>query len=291
MVDTLARHGNNLARQPARKGWSMASVLSHWSLAAGAAALIAAIPAGAAPLSPVDAWTVDYGETQCAARRSFGADGRTATLTLRPAIDGSSYEVWIADGRGDFQIPTQVSGRANFGGGAVRTWVLKHRDPATSNQVYRFRVPADEVARAEAGSVVAFSADAYSAQLDGVNLRAAVTALGACLEDLRAYWKPGSASARPAAARENLESLLRPANHEDSGMWGGVRGSARYVLFIDPAGKLAGCEAVSEDASPILAVLGCSILRERAQFSPALDQNGEPARGLITTSPVRWDFG
>jgi hypothetical protein len=269
----------------------MASVLSHWMLAAGAAAMIASIPAGAAPLPPVDSWTVDYGETQCAARRSFGADGRTATMTLRPAIDGSSYEVSIADGRGEHQIPTQVTGRANFGGGTARTWVLKHRDPVTGSQTYRFRVPVDRIARDGGDSVVAFSADAYRAQLAGVNLRAALTALEACLADLRTYWKPGSVSSRPATARENLESLLRPANHEDSGMWGGVRGSARYVLFIDQAGKLAGCEAVSDDASPILAVLGCAILRERAQFAPALDQNGEPVRGTITTSPVRWDFG
>lgn len=269
----------------------MASVLQKCSLAGAAFSMIAATPAGAAPLAPVDPWTVDYSETQCAAHRSFAADGGTVALTLRPAIDGSSYDVSIARGDGDFQIPTQVSGRANFGGGAVKTWVLKHRDPATSNQVYRFRVPADQIAQAEAGSVVAFSADAYRAQFGGANLDAALKALGTCLEDLRAYWKPVSARSRPATARENIETLLKPANHQDSGMWGGVRGSARYVLFIDPAGKLAGCEAVSDDASPILAVLGCDILRERAQFTPALDEDGKPVRDVIMTAPVRWKFG
>lgn len=269
----------------------MASVLPQWALAAAGLSIIAATPAAATPLSPIDAWTVDYSETQCAAQRSFSADGRTVALTLRPAIDGSSYEVSVAESGAEFQIPMQISGRADFGGGAARIWVLKHRDSATGNQVYRFRVSADRIARPDAGSDIAFRADDYRVQFDRVNLQAAARALGTCLEDLRGYWNASAEGSRPARAQGNVEALLRPANHEDSGMWGGVRGSARYVLFIDPAGKLAGCDGISDDASPVLAVLGCAILRERAQFTPALNQDGQPVRGVITIAPVRWKFG
>ena len=253
--------------------------------------MIAATPAAAAPMAPVEGWTVDYSETQCAAHRSFGADGRKVSLALRPALDGSSYEVSIAEGGAEYQIPNQIAGRADFGGGAARTWVLKHRDAATNSQIHRFGVSADQLAWSEAGSEVAFRAGTYRAEFGRVNLKAAVQALETCLADLRTYWNASFAGSRQASAHGNVEALLKPGNHEEAGMWGGVRGSARYVLFIDPAGKLAGCEAVSEDASPILAFLGCDILRERAQFTPALDRDGQPVRDVITTSPVRWKFG
>jgi len=269
----------------------MASVWSKWALAGAGVSMLGATPAAAAPLSPVDAWTIDYSETQCAAHRTFAADGRKVALALRPAIDGSSYEVTIADSDGELQIPNQVAGKADFGSGATKAWVLKHRDPKTDNQIHRFRVPASQIAASESGSEVSFSAEDYRAQFGSVNLGAAVRALGTCLDDRRTYWNASSEGSRPASARDNVEALLKPANHDESGMWGGVKGSARYVLFIDPAGKLAGCEAVSDDASPILALLGCDILRQRAQFTPALDRDGKPVRDVITTSQVRWRFG
>ncbi len=269
----------------------MASVLSKMALLGAGVSMLGATPAAAAPLAPVDSWTIDYSETQCAAHRTFAADGRKVALALRPSIDGSSYEVTLAETNADLQLPNQVAGKADFGGGAAKAWVLKHRDPATDSQIHRFRVPASQVTAAQAGSEFSFSAGAYRAELGKANLGAAVRALGTCLEDLRTYWNASSEGSRPASARDNVEALLKPANYADSGMWGGVKGSARYVLFIDPAGNLAGCEAVSEDASPILALVGCDILRQRAQFTPALDQDGKPVRDVITTSEVRWRFG
>ena len=75
----------------------MASVMSNLALVGAGVSMIAATPAAAAPLSPVDSWTIDYSETQCAAHRTFTADGRKVALALRPAIDGSSYEVTLAE--------------------------------------------------------------------------------------------------------------------------------------------------------------------------------------------------
>lgn len=269
----------------------MACILYRCAVAGALMSLLASTSAAAAPLTPANAWTVDYSETQCSAHRSFAADGRDVSLALRPAIDGASYEVTISDSKAEAQLPNQVAGKADFGSGAAKAWVLKHRDPGTGNQIYRFRVPASEIKQAKAGSEIAFSSGSYRAQLQGVNLGAATRALDACLSDLRTYWNASSDGSRAASARNNVEALLKPDNHSDSEMWGGVRGSARYVLFIDPAGNLAGCEAISEDASPILGVIGCDILRQRAQFAPALGEDGKPVRDVITTSQVRWKFG
>ena len=270
----------------------MTSSILHRALAGGAAAMLAATPVGGEAPAPANAWTIDYSETRCTARRSFDDNGRAVTLSIRPSLDAMSYEVTVAKPGGEYQLPMQVMGTADFGHGPVKAWVLKHRNPADSSQVFRFQLPASELVPAVANAKVSFAAEEYRARVDGVDLAAAIGALDTCLKDLRDHWNASSSKAStPASARNNLKALLKPDNHIDGGLFGGVRGTAHYVLFIDQSGKLAGCEAVSEDASPVLDHLGCSILREQGQFTPALDSNGNPVRDVIVTPPVRWRFG
>ena len=270
----------------------MTSRILHRALAGVAAATLVAAPVGGQAPAPANAWTIDYNETRCIARRDFAEDGRTFSLSIRPALDAKSFEVTIAKPGGDYQLPMQVMGTADFGQGPVNAWVLKHRNSTDSSQVFRFRVPATALVPPAGNAKISFTAEEYRARVGHVDLAPAIAALDTCLKDLRAYWNASSPKASTAAsARNNLKALLKPDNHIDGGLFGGVRGTAFYVLFIDQEGKLAGCEAVSEDASPALDHLGCGILREQGQFTPALDSNGNPVRDVIVTPPVRWRFG
>ncbi|MEO7654052.1 MAG: hypothetical protein ABIS23_00010 [Sphingomicrobium sp.] len=270
----------------------MALTLVKWALASAAIVTPGGVPAAGGQLVPASVWVVNYGETQCTAQRTFGQGDRALTLALSPALDGASYEIIISEADGPAQLPEQIMGKANFGDRSVKSWALRYRDPASGSQVHRFQVPANLVAVTAASGDIAFGASAYRAHFQNTNLVGALSALDTCLKDLRTYWNAASSARSTAAsARDNVEALLRPANHVDSDMWGGVKGTARYVLYIDPAGRLAGCDAMSADASPILGVLGCDILRQRGQFAPALDKDGKPVRDVIVTSQVRWKFG
>jgi hypothetical protein len=264
----------------------------HRLLVGTAAAMLTATPVGGQAPAPSNAWMIDYSETRCTARRSFEDNGRALTIAIRPSLDAKSYEVTVSRPGGEYQLPMQIRGTADFGHGAAKHWVLKHRNPTDSSQVYRFQVPATELVPPAVSGKISFGAEEYRARVEGADLAAAIGALDTCLEDLRDYWNASSPKAATSATtRNNLNALLKPDNHIDGGLFGGVRGTAHYVLFIDQEGKLAGCEAVMEGASPALDHLGCSILREQGQFTPALDSNGNPIRNVIVTPPVRWRIG
>lgn len=257
-------------------------------------AIVAAAPGQAAfanQAKPAGGWTVNYSETQCTAERNFAQAGRDLALSLTPALDGATYEVVISEGNAEPQLPQQIAAKATFGGTAVKTLALNYRDPNKDRRTYRVRVPASALSQGSGGDM-AFHAGSFRASLESTNLSGALAALETCMKDLRAYWNVAAKqSLQPPVAKDNLASLLKPANHDGADMWGGVKGSARYVLFIDASGNLAGCEAVSEDASPVLALLGCDILRAKGQFTPARDETGAPVRSVLTTEDVRWRIG
>ncbi len=270
----------------------MTSTISRAALMVAPCLTLLATPASGASVQPVGSWTVNYSDTQCTAERKFAQSGRDLGFALSPALDGTSYELVISEADAAAQLPQQIAGKTSFGGETVRSWALNYRDPTTDRRVYRFRVPAAAVRNPGSPGDLTFAAGPFRANLGATNLAGATAALDTCLKDLRAFWNADPKQGlEPAKPRDNVAALLKPANHADSEMWGGVKGSARYVLFIDPVGKLAGCEAISDDASPILGLLGCDIFRQRGQFSPGLDQAGQPVRSVIVTAPVRWKFG
>lgn len=269
----------------------MTSTFSRTALIGATCATLFSAPAFGAAVQPVGGWTVNYSETQCTAERKFAQDGRALAVALSPSLDGSSFEVGISESDADYQLPQQIAGKASFGGPTSKYWALNYRDPATDRRVYRFRVAAETIRGPASTGGLSFAAGPFRANLEPLNMAGAVAALDTCLKDLREYWNAESREGfRPASPRDDVTTLLKPANHVDSEMWGGVKGTARYVLFIGADGKLAGCDAISDDASPVLALLGCDILRQRGQFSPGLDQAGAPVRSVIVTAPVRWKF-
>jgi hypothetical protein len=170
----------------------MASIFSQWVLAGTAAGMLAATPAWGEPPAPANAWTIDYSETRCTARRSFEDNGRALTIAIRPSLEATSYEVTISRPGGEYQLPMQIMGTADFGHGAAKHWVLKHRNPTDSSQVYRFQVPATALVPPAASGKISFAAEEYRARVDGVDLAAAIGALDTCLKDLRNYWNESS---------------------------------------------------------------------------------------------------
>lgn len=62
-------------------------------------------------------------------------------------------------------------------------------------------------------------------------------------------------------------------------------GTSNLTVAVDTQGKIESCTAVGPFES--LNVAACTLIRERAQFSPALDAKGRPVKSVWTRS-VRW---
>lgn len=71
----------------------------------------------------------------------------------------------------------------------------------------------------------------------------------------------------------------------------GQEGDAQFLLLIDENGKVAGCHVLIASGVPALDAMGCSVIRNRARFKPAVDSAGKPTRSTVVTPKVSWRLG
>lgn len=68
-----------------------------------------------------------------------------------------------------------------------------------------------------------------------------------------------------------------------------VSGRVGFTLEVGADGRVAGCEVTRSSGVPDLDAIACQKVTERARFTPARNQFGEPVRGSWATSVV-WQF-
>ncbi len=68
-----------------------------------------------------------------------------------------------------------------------------------------------------------------------------------------------------------------------------AEGLVMYSVKINAEGAVTDCTVTDSSGFPELDALTCEIVREKARFDPALDQDGEPTLGSFS-SYKRWSF-
>lgn len=84
-------------------------------------------------------------------------------------------------------------------------------------------------------------------------------------------------SAKPAHRARSVEPLSGYISAWDApiGQWNArTRGVTEFHLYIDPAGKVRGCEVTTSSGSPPLDRVTCQMMLDRARFVPARDAEG-----------------
>lgn len=66
-------------------------------------------------------------------------------------------------------------------------------------------------------------------------------------------------------------------------------GTVSFALTVTAEGAVSKCVAVSGTASDRLKTLTCQLVRERARFEPAQDEQGKAASGIFSGT-VRWQI-
>ena len=64
-------------------------------------------------------------------------------------------------------------------------------------------------------------------------------------------------------------------------------GTAKVVGLIDEKGEMADCMVVETSGVAVLDAQTCNKVKERGKFSPAIGQDGKPAKSVFETR-VRW---
>ena len=89
--------------------------------------------------------------------------------------------------------------------------------------------------------------------------------------------------------RGTAQSYISPMGEDYpvAALGSGARGVVRFILTIDPSGRVIGCSITQSSGSSALDMATCNIMRRRARYTPAMDSNGNPAVGRIAQE-IEW---
>ena len=90
-----------------------------------------------------------------------------------------------------------------------------------------------------------------------------------------------------AKAKGNLPALFSTDDYPPSAIRSEEQGTTAVRLSIGADGRVSDCSITSSSGSSSLDNATCSILRRRARFTPAKDQNGQPTSDSTSTR-IKW---
>lgn len=91
--------------------------------------------------------------------------------------------------------------------------------------------------------------------------------------------------ARPSG---DLRGLIRGDDYPSSAQSRGDEGTVRVRLTVGTNGRVTNCAVASSSGSRTLDDTTCRLLRSRARFTPARDNNGNPIQDTVTSPPITW---
>jgi TonB family protein len=250
---------------------------------------VASSAASEAPLQPIRPWVLDYADAQCAAGRDYGDDERPVTLIIRPAVTGDAYELQLIRKTIGPAFAEEDSGSVDFGSGPVTGSVLHFGNVADKLDIYQFRITTAQMQQARpALQVTLRNAHGPDASFSLTSMPALLTGLDQCNNNLRRYWNVDKKTVEIAEpARGDVRRVFND-DYPDDAVREGKEGTAQFLLLIDTSGKVAACNVLKPSGVPLLDVMGCQVIRERAKFKAARDAAGKPMRDSIITPPVVW---
>ena len=83
----------------------------------------------------------------------------------------------------------------------------------------------------------------------------------------------------PQRARANLNSYFSTDDYPAAALRGNEQGTTGFSLTIGTNGRVEACSVTSSSGSSSLDQATCRILRSRARYTPARDENGNPTTG------------
>ncbi|HEU0097772.1 MAG TPA: TonB family protein [Allosphingosinicella sp.] len=91
----------------------------------------------------------------------------------------------------------------------------------------------------------------------------------------------------PARAKANLASYVSDQDYPSNAIRNGEQGTTRFRLAVGPDGKVKECTVTSSSGSSALDSTTCKLMRQRAKFTPARNNRGEPTVDTVA-SGIKW---
>jgi protein TonB len=91
----------------------------------------------------------------------------------------------------------------------------------------------------------------------------------------------------PARARANLASYVSDEDYPGTAVRNEEQGTTRFRLTVGADGKVKECSVTASSGSSSLDATTCKLMKQRAKFTPAKNNRGEPT-GDTVASAIRW---
>jgi protein TonB len=98
---------------------------------------------------------------------------------------------------------------------------------------------------------------------------------------------PRPVVSQAAKARGSLPGLFSTDDYPQDAIRNEQQGTTAVALTIGTDGRVSGCSVTSSSGSPSLDNATCRIIRARARYTPAKDQNGQPITDR-DSARIRW---
>jgi protein TonB len=99
--------------------------------------------------------------------------------------------------------------------------------------------------------------------------------------------EPAAKTVEPARAKANLASYVSDEDYPTTAVRNEEQGTTRFRLAVGPDGRVKECTVTSSSGSSALDATTCKLMRQRAKFTPAKNNRGEPT-GDTVTNAIRW---
>ncbi|MEO5773696.1 MAG: energy transducer TonB [Sphingomicrobium sp.] len=93
----------------------------------------------------------------------------------------------------------------------------------------------------------------------------------------------GSSSAPP---RGKILGPFSDSDYPEAAIENEEEGSVTVRVNVDRGGTVTRCNVIESSGHPLLDQTTCKIVRDRARFTPARDENGDPIEGSLTQRVV-----
>lgn len=252
---------------------------------AAAASLAAALPSASAAESvkqPTGKWIVHFDDSQCIAERDYGSKDHPLLLVLKQPPLGGVMQVSIVE-KGSLPEPAQVDGTVQFDvQPEQKVSVLRFAPKGQGMRIAMMNMAVDQFAPAQSARSLRLDFRGFHGRVAVPQLSGVLDVMNSCVADLREVWNVRESAGGEDSVREDSKGDLRGLFSSDDYPWdalmAGKGGSVKIGLLVDERGNVADCSVLETSGVAMLDAQSCSIVRERARFTPAVGNDGKPAK-------------
>jgi TonB family protein len=273
--------------------------LEAFAHGSGMTMLFAYVLAGLASdsaLQPTGKWVVEFADSACVASRSFGTPDKRLDFHLKAPMLGQNFEIVIV-------VPDSKRPQGN---GYDEGWIERpdgsRAAPITAGsystvsktQVTRIYVDPEKYIIGQDGERIILQINKerrYDLALP--DLQKVQRVLNQCLTNLRDDYGVGEnvtkQIATPAESKQSLIGYFNTDDYPSEAVAKGEQGYVGVLYWVETDGRVKECKIVESSRRQSLDGRTCEIIRRRARFTPAQDQQGKAIRSP-KYQRIRWEM-